>query len=287
MENQLRYTIALMGIKGVGSILARHLIEAFGSAQAVLEADETALRQIPRIGQAIIEQRRDPRLLQRADAEMQFMHAHHIQPLFYGQSLQQDTLPYPHRLSECQDAPTLLFKLGSANLESKHIVSIVGTRSCSQYGRDMVNRLVGELKEALPDLVIVSGLALGIDVSAHKAALEHGVPTVGVVAHGLDRIYPYIHKGIAREMVQQGGAIVTEYTTGTEPERCNCLIFNNFSFLSTSFFCKIPSLFIIKIIGQFGHIKKLIVNFCKNFQFFSLFSKNVPIWCPFTLPISL
>ena len=223
MEDQLRYTIALMGIKGVGSILARHLIDAFGSAQAVLEANDTALLQISRVGQAIIEQRRDPRLMQRADAEIQFMHAHHIQPLIFGQCPQQDDqatpLSYPHRLSECQDAPTLLFKLGSANLESKHIVSIVGTRSCSQYGRDMVNRFVAELKEALPDLVIVSGLALGIDVSAHKAALEHGVPTVGVVAHGLDRIYPYIHKGIAREMVQQGGAIVTEYTTGTEPER--------------------------------------------------------------------
>lgn len=230
MEDQLRYTIALMGIKGVGSILARHLIEAFGSAQAVLEANDAALLQISRVGQAIIEQRRDPRLMQRADAEIQFMHAHHIQPLIYGQRPQQNdqTTPhsYPHRLSECQDAPTLLFKLGSANLESKHIVSIVGTRSCSQYGRDMVNRLVGELKEALPDLVIVSGLALGIDVSAHKAALEHGVPTVGVVAHGLDRIYPYIHKGIAREMVQQGGAIVTEYTTGTEPERGNFLARN-------------------------------------------------------------
>lgn len=222
MEEELRYTIALMGIKGVGSIVAHHLIEAFGSAKAVLEADKATLANFPRIGSAILEQRKDPNLFSRADLEIRFMEEHHIQTLLHHHE-QEPFGPYPHRLNECPDAPTLLFKLGQANLDSKHIVGIVGTRSCSQYGRDMVSRFVAELKEALPDLVIVSGLALGIDVSAHKAALENGVPTVGVVAHGLDRVYPYIHRSVAREMVQQGGAIVTEYVTGTEPERGNFL----------------------------------------------------------------
>lgn len=273
--------LTLTQIKGVGSIRARHLIEAFGSAQAVPKADAELLMQAGHVGQMVIDGRNDARLRERAEREMQFIEDHHIRTLIYGQP------GYPTRLLECPDAPALLFQLGDTDLESRHIVSIVGTRQATQYGRDCVHQFVQELHAQIPDLVIVSGLALGIDVAAHRAALDSGVPTAGIVAHGLDRIYPYQHRDDARRMIQSGGSVITEFLSGTQPERCNYLIFNNFSFLSTSFFCKTPSLFIIKIIGQFGHIKKSIVNFCKNFQFFSLFSKNVPIWCPFTLPISL
>lgn len=281
MNEDLRYILALISIKGIGSIRARHLIEAFGSAKGVFEADAQMIANIPSISQALLEGRKDNALMDRIDHELKFIESHHIKPLIYGAE------NYPKRLLECPDAPSLLFQLGNTDLETNHIVSIVGTRNCTQYGRDMVHRFVSELKEAIPEVIIVSGLALGIDVESHKASLENLIPTVGVVAHGLDRIYPTPHRNIAKQMIMQGGSIVTEYLSGTTPERCNYLIFNNFSFLSTSFFCKIPSLFIIKIIGQFGHIKKSIVNFCKKFQFFSLFSKNVPIWCPFTLPISL
>lgn len=281
MNEDLLYLIALLNIKGVGSSISRHLIEVFGSAKAVFEADSSLLINMPHIGKLIIDQRNDPSHLRKAEAEIQFIHNHHIKTLVYGQE------GYPSRLLDCPDAPALLFYIGNANLENRHIISIVGTRNATQYGKDNVFKFVKGIKEAIPDAIIVSGLALGIDISAHKAPLENELPTIGVVAHGLDMIYPSVHRNIAKEMIEKGGGLISEYTSGVQPERCNYLIFNNFSFLFTSFFCKTPSLFIIKIIGQFGHIKKSIVNFCKNFQFFSLFSKNVPIWCPFTLPISL
>lgn len=281
MFDDLRYLIALMSMKGIGSTITRHLISEFGSAQSVFESDATLLTNMGNIGRNILEQRNNVSLLRKADEEIDFIQNHHIKTLAYGKE------GYPTRLLDCPDAPALLFYLGNANLNNPHVISVVGTRNATQYGKDCVKELVKGIKETIPDALIVSGLALGIDVSSHKEALDNSLPTVGVLAHGLDRIYPSNHIHIAKQMIKEGGGLLSEYTIGKDPERCNYLIFNNFSFLSTSFFCKIPSLFIIKIIGQFGHIKKSIVNFCKNFQFFSLFSKNVPIWCPFTLPISL
>lgn len=220
MDEELKYTIALMNIKGIGSAIARHLIEAFGSAEEVFKADAELLLKLPRVGQELIEQRNNPLLLESAEKEIEFISNHHITPLVYGQE------GYPSRLLECPDAPTLLFYLGNANLESKHIVSIVGTRSCTQYGRDMVNSFVSELKEAIPDVIIVSGLALGIDVSSHRAALACDAKTVGVVAHGLDRIYPPSHRNIASQMIACGGGLITEYPSGTTPERGNFLARN-------------------------------------------------------------
>lgn len=220
MEEELKYTMALMNMRGIGSAIARHLIEAFGSAKEAYEADDQLLLNMPRIGQLLIDQRTDPTHLDKAKSELDFIEEHHIKTLIYGHE------GYPTHLLDCPDAPSLLFYLGNANLESKHILSIVGTRNCTQYGRDMVNRLVCELKQALPDLLIISGLALGIDVSAHKAALQYQVPTVGVVAHGLDRIYPASHRSIASQMVQTGGGLITEYTTGTEPEKGHFLARN-------------------------------------------------------------
>lgn len=220
MDNDLIYIIMLARMKGIGAIRAKVLIDTFGSARNVLEADAKTLEKIPYVGHSILEQRKEANIRQRAEQELEFNQAHHIQTLIYGQE------GYPKRLLDCPDAPALLQFLGNANLESKHILSIVGTRNCTQYGRDMVTDLVSQLKEAVPDLLIVSGLALGIDVVSHKAALANNIPTIGVVAHGLDRIYPSIHRYIASQMVAQGGGIITEYFTGTEPERGNFLARN-------------------------------------------------------------
>ncbi len=215
MEEDLRYTLALMSIKGIGSIRARHLIEAMGSARAVFEADAGLLCNLPSIGQALVEARNDAKLMDRIDRELKFIEDHRIKAHIFGQE------GYPQRLKECPDAPTLLFQLGNTKLDSQRIVSIVGTRSCTQYGRDLVNRFVHELKTQVPDVIVVSGLALGIDVESHKASLQADIPTVGVVAHGLDRIYPRIHREIAKQMIQHGGSIVTEYLSETPiaPER--------------------------------------------------------------------
>ncbi|MBR5714963.1 MAG: DNA-processing protein DprA [Bacteroidales bacterium] len=212
--------LVLSSIRGIGSIRARHLIDAFGSAEAVLNAEPALLLQAGAVGQMVIDGRTNAQLFDDARRELDFIEAHNIRPLVYGQE------GYPKRLLSCPDAPTVLFKLGDTDLETKHVVSIVGTRQCTQYGRDIVHLLVKELHEALPEVIIVSGLALGIDVESHKAALENGVPTLGVVAHGLDRIYPYNHRGIAKQMIQQGGGLLTEYVTSAPFERGNFLARN-------------------------------------------------------------
>ena len=215
--DELRYAIALCAIKGVGSNIARQLIERFGSAQAVFAADTDTLLSVPHIGPSLVNALADGRHLDRAEREIRFIEEHHIRPLLYG------SRDYPHRLLECPDAPLLLFELGQHVTERRRVVSIVGTRQCSQYGRDLTTAFVSDLHDHEPDLTIVSGLALGIDITAHRAALQCRVPTVAVVAHGLDRIYPAQHRDDARRIVAEGGTIITEYTTGTEPERGNFL----------------------------------------------------------------
>lgn len=148
-------------------------------------------------------------LMKDAGAEMAFAANSHIDTLF---CLDED---YPRRLALCDDAPVLLYRLGSCNLDSAHMVAIVGTRHATAQGVDFTRRFVADLAAKIPDLVIVSGLAYGIDIAAHRAALDAGVPTVAVVAHGLDSIYPSAHRQSAAEIVRSGGAIVTEYPSGT------------------------------------------------------------------------
>ena len=133
-----------------------------------------------------------------------------------------DDAGYPQRLRDCADAPIVLFALGNADLNAPHTVSIVGTRENTAYGQDCVGRLVRELKALVPDVVIFSGLAYGTDVCAHKSALDNGISTVGVVAHGLDMMYPASHRGIASEMLSCGG-VVSEYPSGTRCGKSNFL----------------------------------------------------------------
>ena len=216
--------LSLLSIRGIGSIRARHLIEAFGSAQAVLEAPKDQLLQLGNIGQMIIDGKSDSMSSKRIEEELAFIEKNHIRPLIYGKE------GYPKRLLECEDAPAILFQLGDTPLDETRIVSIVGTRNCTQYGRELVHRFVSELHEAFPNVIIVSGLALGIDVESHKAALDCGARTVGVVAHGLDRIYPSQHRSVAKEMLLNHGSIITEYMTGTEPERSHFANFQHFAF---------------------------------------------------------
>lgn len=218
-DEELRYTLALVSIKGIGSMKARHLIEALGSAESVMKCDTRTLLHAGSIGELVMNGRNQG-ALEKADQELQFINDHHIKVLKFGEE------GYPKRLLECPDAPTLLFYLGNTNLDSKHIVSIIGTRACTQYGRDNVDRFVYDLKQAIPDTIIVSGLAIGVDIAGHRAALQHGLKTVGVVAHGLDRIYPTAHRSEARQMIEQGGGIITEYLSGTEPIAGNFLARN-------------------------------------------------------------
>lgn len=221
-SEELAYRIALQSIYGVGATAVRALISRYGSARQVFDAPFNDLFSIvsPRHRSSLVNgfQQR-PKLLERAYREIDFMQEHHIRPLLF------DEADFPKRLNECCDAPSLLYQMGTAKLDAPHVLSIVGTRRSTQYGRDCVNSLAAELHEIRPDVLIVSGLAVGIDGIAHRAALDHGFDTVGVLAHGLDTMYPAEHRALACEMLQHGG-LLTEYCSATHIDRGNFLARN-------------------------------------------------------------
>ena len=208
--------IALQHIPGIGSITAKRLIEEIGSATALFEQRTELPSIIPDVRPSLIEALNCPTAHRRAEQELEFIDKHHITCLGYHDEA------YPSRLRECDDAPILLFYRGNTNLNPRRVISIVGTRKCSDYGRDLCDSLVRDLASQYPDTLIISGLAYGIDVCAHRAAIKHNLATVGVLAHGLDRIYPSVHRNIAAQMTQCGG-LLTEYVSFTEPERQNFL----------------------------------------------------------------
>ena len=178
---------------------ARALLDTYGSATAVIERHPELVN-------------RDAK--HRAEQEATFVEQHGIQTYFY-----QDE-HYPYRLAQCADAPLVLYSKGNMNVNPKHAVSVVGTRKPSENGKEWCRRFVLELAQQVPDLTIISGLAYGIDIVAHRAALEAGIPTLIIPAHGLDRIYPALHRNVAVAALEQGG-ILTEYPHQTEPERYN------------------------------------------------------------------
>ena len=150
----------------------------------------------------------------RAEAELEFCQQHGILPLPMNDER------YPARLRECDDAPLMLFYRGNADLNQQRVINIVGTRHCTAYGKDVISRFVRDLKSLCPQLLIVSGLAYGVDINAHRAALENGYETVGVLAHGLDQIYPPRHRETAVKMISQGG-LLTEFFTQTNADKVN------------------------------------------------------------------
>ena len=158
-------------------------------------------------------------ILARAEKELAFIHKHGIRTYYYLEEA------YPQRLKECSDAPVLLFGKGNIEPNEGKFVSIVGTRGASDRGKELTRQLVLEMAQRVPNLTIVSGLAFGIDVAAHKAALEAGIPTIIIPAHGLDRIYPPQHRNIAIAALERGG-ILTEYPSGMEPEKLNFVMRN-------------------------------------------------------------
>lgn len=195
-NEEIYYAIAMTRLTGVNHAVLLQSYRKAGSAQAVYE------------------QTKDRFLwddaLHRAAAEMEFVTRNNIQVLTLNDA------DYPRRLSECPDAPIALFYKGTADLNRPYVVDIVGTRHCTTYGQDIVRRFISDLRQLLPDVLIVSGLAYGVDICAHRNALQNGYETVGVVAHGLDQIYPTRHRDTAVEMVQHGG-LLTEYMSQTEP----------------------------------------------------------------------
>lgn len=213
MTNQnLLYQIALTQIPNVGSVQAKILVEHFGTAEAIFKAKKKDLSVIEGIGEVRANHIKTFNQFTQAEEEIKFIEKHHIQPLFL-------TNPnYPQRLLHCYDAPSMLYYRGNVNLNESKIISIIGTRTNSNYGKEITEQLVLGLQSY--NVVIVSGLAFGIDAIAHKAAVSYGLPTVAVLAHGLHTIYPSQHKSMAKEILSNGG-LLTELTNGTKPDKHN------------------------------------------------------------------
>lgn len=219
MTDQRIYRIGLTMIDGVGFTLGRKLLQAFGSAEAIFTEKPSMLEKISGIGAKLAAGIKRKDLLPKAEKELAFVEKNNIDCAFLTDS------NYPKRLRECADAPLLIYFKGKADLNAAHIISIVGTRKATAYGKDLTEKLIKDLSALFPDLLVVSGLAYGIDIISHRSALKNGLNTVGVLAHGLDRIYPPTHRQTAVEMLEQGG-LLTDFPSGTNPDRQNFVMRN-------------------------------------------------------------
>ncbi|MGC4103073.1 DNA-processing protein DprA [Ferruginibacter sp.] len=212
MNNDLLYQVALTLVPNIGDVHAKSLIAVYGDAQSVFKARKKELELLEGIGSVRAKSIKDFADLARCEEEIKFIEKYRIAPLFITDK------NYPQRLLNCYDSPVLLYYRGTADLNTSKIVSIVGTRNNSEYGKNVCEKLVEELKDQ--NVLVVSGLAFGIDTIAHKAALKSNLQTVGVMAHGLDRIYPVQNKTLAKQMAEAGG-LLTDFISNTNPDKQN------------------------------------------------------------------
>ena len=206
------HEIAITLVRGIGDITTKSLISYCGSAEEVFKTRKSLLEKIPGIGAKTAASIAEKNTFDRAEAELNFIEKHKIKPLFFTDK------DYPKRLNNCYDSPAMLYFKGNADLNNQKVVAIVGTRNASNYGKVFCDKLVSGLKKH--GLLVASGLAYGIDIAAHKAALNANVATVGVLGHGLDRIYPNLHRTYAEKMLDEGG-LLTEFTSQTNFDPSN------------------------------------------------------------------
>lgn len=213
-KDELTALLTLEGIEGIGRKKAKQLYDYTGNALDIFRSHKDLDKQIPGVTKDLLEALDDPGSLLRAEKEISYAEEHGIRYLTIEDN------DYPVRMRDCCDAPLVLFTLGHADLNTKHILGVVGTRNATPYGKSLTDTFIKEIKQLCPDVLILSGLAYGIDVTAHKSCLEHGVKTGAVLAHGLDRIYPETHRNVASALVNDG-ILITEYTSGTFPLKQN------------------------------------------------------------------
>ncbi len=215
-KEELKYQIALTMAPSIGPITAGKLLDKIGSAKTIFNQTADSLQKIHGISPHLTKALKTPGLLSMAEKEIGFLEKYHIEAHYF-----QDP-DYPRLLKECEDAPILLYSRGTNGLHSSRTLSVVGTRKATSYGRNLCREIIKSLAELSPKPAIVSGLAYGIDVIAHRAALEFGLPTVAVLGHGMDTIYPLSHRETAVKISKQG-ALVTDFHSGMGPERNNFL----------------------------------------------------------------
>lgn len=213
MSEQLLYQIALTLIPNIGAVQAKILLEHYGDAESIFKAKLKDLEKLEGIGTVRAKWIKTFEDFSLAEAEIAFIEKYKITPLF----ILDDN--YPQRLLHCYDAPTVLYYRGSADLNNAKVISIIGTRSNTDYGKQFTDELIAALQPL--HVLVVSGLAYGIDAIAHKAAVQENLSTVGVLAHGLDTIYPATHKKLAKEMLLHNGGLLTEFISNTKPGKHN------------------------------------------------------------------
>jgi DNA processing protein len=209
MENDRLYQLALSRVEGVGPVFAKRLIEYVGDAGTIFRTSRATLEKVPGIRENKVAAILNFNEFSRLEKELAFWEKFAIRPLFFTDK------EYPQRLVPRAEAPILLFYKGNADLNAPRIIAVIGTRDPTDHGKQITDTLIREL--AFPGVMILSGLAYGIDAASHKAALKYKLPTVGVLGHGLDRIYPGQHRKLAAEMLYNGG-LLTEYCTQTKPD---------------------------------------------------------------------
>lgn len=214
-SEEVLYAMALTRICNFNFSTSLALYRAVGGAKALYDNRNNLGDILPNCTSRLMEAMKNwGEALDRAGIEMEFADKHAISIL----PLASDE--YPQRLKDCPDAPIVLYYRGSTTMNRQRVIDIVGTRRCTNYGKDLIRRFVADLKLLCPDVLVVSGLAYGVDVNAHRAALDNGYDTIGVLAHGLDQLYPARHREIAMEMLSHGG-LLTEFMSQTNADKAN------------------------------------------------------------------
>ncbi len=211
-NDQLLYQIGVTLLPKVGDVIGKKLVSYCGGAEAVFKEKRKIMSKIPGISASLIDKIKGANILARAEEEIKFIRKYDIQPIFYTEK------NYPERLKQCIDSPMLIYLKGNADLNSRKIISFVGTRNATEYGKEICNELISGLFPF--SVLIVSGLAYGIDTCAHKAALKNNLKTVAVLGHGLDRIYPHANKTLAERIIEKGG-LLTDFMSQSKPDREN------------------------------------------------------------------
>jgi DNA processing protein len=211
-HEDLLYVLALLKVEGVGDIVAKKLLSHCGEPALIFKTKDSQLTSIDGIGSILLKKLKDKTIFQKAEAELKFIEKNNITVSFFQEE------NYPERLKHCIDSPVLLFSSGAINLKKRKIISIVGTRQITSYGVEFCRNLIADLAPLNP--VIVSGFAYGVDIVAHLAALENKLQTIGVVAHGLNQIYPKAHKKYVSRMEENGG-FLTEFWSTSNPDKEN------------------------------------------------------------------
>jgi DNA protecting protein DprA len=211
-DQELYYLLALLKVDGVGDIMAKKLLTYFENAESVFKAKPSQVAVIDGVGSVLLKNLKDKTIFEKARFELEFIKCEGLKVSFF-----QDK-NYPDRLKHCIDSPVLIFSSGNIDLKNRKIISIVGTRQITSYGAEFCRKFIEDL--APLDPVIVSGFAYGVDIVAHQLAIENNLQTIGVLAHGLNQIYPKTHKKYVAKMEENGG-FITEFWSSSNPDKEN------------------------------------------------------------------